>query len=67
MIKRQYGRFNHGYFYNFINSQSNMEMTIEDGLAPYQATLGKSKNKHSLMNVKWHDAQLYTLFVLKWS
>lgn len=67
MIKRQYGRFDHGYFYNFINSQSNMNATIEDGLAPYRATLGKSKNRHSLMNVKWHDAQLYTLFVLKWT
>ena len=67
MIKRQYDRMTPGYFYNFVNKQVDMEAHIEDGLRPYKATIGKSKNRNSKLNVKWHDAKLYTLFVLRWS
>jgi hypothetical protein len=67
MIKRQYKRSEPGYFFNFINFQPDMDVHIEDGLAPYKATLGKSKNRHSKLNVKWHDEKLYMLFVLRWS
>lgn len=68
MIKRQYDRFAPGYFYNFINDQSDMNANIEDGLRPYKAKLAKSKYKNNYkLNVKWHDPKLYTLFVLRHS
>lgn len=56
-----------GYFYNFVNQQPNMDSQIEDGLRPYNASLGKSKNRNYKLNVKWHNEQLYTLFVLRYS
>ena len=67
MIKKQYHRMTPGYFYNFVNQRTNMEDHIEDGLRPYNASLGKSKNRNYKLNVKWHDEQLYTLFVLRYS
>ena len=70
MIKRQYRRFDFGsYFNNFIayNNSKDSDASIEDALKPYDATLGKSKNKHSILNVKWHDPKQYLMFVLKWS
>ena len=66
MIKKQYHRFHQGYFFNFINS-NDLERHIEDGLKPYKATIAKSKNKNSKLNVKWHDERLYMMFVLRWS
>lgn len=66
MIKKQYRRGHQGYFNNFIMS-NDPEGVIEDGLKKYKATIGKSKNKYYMMNVKWHDKQLYTLFVLRYS
>lgn len=66
MIKKQYIRSQKGYFNNFIMS-NDPEGIIEDGLRKYKATLAKSKNKHYKLNVKWHDEQLYTLFVLRYS
>ena len=41
--------------------------TIETELKLYKATIAKSKNKHSIMNVKWHDPKMYAMFVLRWS
>jgi hypothetical protein len=70
MIKKQYNRFDFGsYFNNFVahNMATDPDSVIEDALRPYQATVGKSKNKHSKLNVKWHDETLYIFFVLKWS
>lgn len=67
MIKKQYHRMTPGYFYNFVNQQKDMDAHIEDALKEYNATLAKSKNKNSKLNVKWHDMRLYTLFVLRWS
>lgn len=67
VIKKQYERFKPGYFYNFINSQLDMDVRIEDGLRPYRATLGKSKNRNYKLNVKWHDPKMYSIFVLRWS
>ena len=67
MIKRQYHRLTQGYFYNFINQQPNMDADIEDGLRPYRASLGKSKNNNYKLNVKWRDEQLYMMFVLRYS
>ena len=66
MIKKQYNRFDQGYFYNFINF-NNFEAHIEDKLKPYKATIAKSKNKYAKMNIKWHDERLYMMFVLRWS
>lgn len=67
MIKKQYDRFKQGYFYNFVHS-NDPEGVIEDGLKKYKATLAKSKYKNnSKLNVKWHDEQLYMMFVLRWS
>jgi hypothetical protein len=44
MIKKQYLRSQRGYFDNFIMSHDG-EDVIEERLKPYNATLGKSKNK----------------------
>ena len=70
MIKKQYKRFDFGsYFNNFVehNIATNPDGLIRDALRPYGATVGKSKNKYSKCNVKWHDEKLYMMFVLKWS
>jgi hypothetical protein len=65
MIKKQYHRSERGYFDNFIRS-NDPEGSIEDRLKEYKATLAKSKNKHYKLNVKWHDEQLYAIFVLRY-
>jgi hypothetical protein len=66
MIRKQYERFQAGYFNNFILSHHG-EDVIEKQLKPYKGTIAKSKNKYSKMNIKWHDEQLYMMFVLRWS
>jgi hypothetical protein len=66
MIKKQYRRSEPGYFGNFI-SANDPNGIIEDELRHYQATIAKSKNRHYIMNVKWHNKELYMLFVLRWS
>ena len=70
MIKRQYHRYPlpgaECYFHKFIKAHD-PESIIEDELTKYKATIGKSKNTHAIMNVKWHDEHLYTLFVLRYS
>ena len=66
MIRRQYRRGQPGYFDNFIISHDGNN-GIEEELKTYNATLGKSKNKHYMLNVKWHDHKLYTIFVLRYS
>ena len=66
MIKRQYRRGEPGYFNNFIMAHD-PEGTIETELKTYKATIAKSKNKHYMLNVKWHDPEKYMLFVLRWS
>jgi hypothetical protein len=72
MIKKQYARYRWitdsppCYFNNFIAAHDPDDI-IEDELQPYKATLGKSKNKHTKLNVKWQDDSLYMMFVLRWS
>ncbi len=66
MIKKQYRRGQRGYFDNFMLSHEG-NVSIEEQLKEYDATLGKSKNKHYIMNVKWHDSELYIMFKLRWS
>ena len=66
MIKKQYRRGRPGYFDNFIISHDGNN-GIEEHLKTYNATLAKSKNKHYMLNVKWHDHELYTIFVLRYS
>lgn len=67
MIKKQYNRYNPGYFFNFIKS-NDPEERIEDELKKYNATIAKSKYKNNYkLNVKWHDEQLYMMFVLRYS
>lgn len=66
MIKKQYRRGQPGYFDNFIIGHDPDDV-IENRLKPYEATLGKSKNKHYIMNVKWHDPKKYAMFVLRWA
>jgi hypothetical protein len=66
MIKKQYRRGRPGYFDNFIMSHDGNSV-IEEELKTYNATLGKSKNKHYILNVKWQNHKLYTIFVLRYS
>ena len=72
MIKKQYDRYGwrtdrtRCYFNNFIDAHDPDDI-IENKLLPYKATLGKSKNTYTKLNVKWHDPQLYMLFLLRWS
>ena len=66
MIRRQYRRGQPGYFNNFIFAHVPDDV-MDEHLKTYNATLGKSKNKHYMLNVKWHDHELYTIFVLRYS
>ena len=66
MIRKQYRRGKPGYFDNFIMS-IDLNSTAEAELKLYDATIAKSKNKHYLLNVKWRDPELYTIFVLRYS
>jgi hypothetical protein len=69
MIKKQYSRFDPGYFKNFINCHD-PEDNIEEALKPYKATIAKNKYKRPnwiKLNIKWHDEQLYMMFVLRYS
>jgi len=71
MIKKQYFRYpvpdkRNCYFNNFIKSHDPEEI-IEDTLKKYNATIAKSKQPNSIMNVKWHDEKLYMMFVLRYS
>lgn len=66
MIRRQYRRHEEGYFNNFAKA-NNPNADIAEALKNYNATLGKSKNKNYMLNVKWHDPKLYALFVMRWS
>ncbi len=66
MIKKQYRRYQLGYFNNFIISHDSNDV-IEEKLKAYNATLGKSKDKYYMVNVKWHDPKMYVVFVLRWS
>jgi hypothetical protein len=66
MIKKQYRRGHQGYFNNFILAHAGDDI-IEEKLKEYNATLGKSKNKYYMMNIKWHDKELYLMFRLKYS
>ena len=68
-IKRQYYIGNSGYFKNFLNSldlKIGHNDPIHEELKKYNASLGKSK-QNSLINVKWHDPNSYSLFVLYWA
>lgn len=65
MIKRQYRQGKHSYFNNFLKSHTT-EM-IDDNLKLYNATIAKSKNMNYIINVKWHDEKMYSLFLLRWS
>lgn len=65
MIKKQYRRGRCGYFDNFILGLDGD--AIKEKLKDYNATLGKSKNKYYMINVKWYDKELYLMFRLKYS
>lgn len=66
MIKRQYRSGQSNYFTNFVNSIHSRYKSIAEELAPYNATVAKSKD-NNIMNVKWHDKELYIIFVLRYS
>lgn len=71
MIKVQYNYLDKGVFANFYDNcvastVCNQEPELRKALEPYQATLGKSKQRYRF-NIKFRDRDLYTLFVLRWS
>ena len=70
MIRKQYHRYPNvsigTYFNNFLRATP-ADVTLEDELKKYNATIGKSKQPNSMFNIKWHDEQLYMLFVLRYS
>lgn len=71
MIRRQYYHFNRGYFKNFTDTmqttwQPELSEEIRAALKPYRATLAKSKGQYRY-NIKFHDAKLYSLFVMRWA
>lgn len=68
MIKKQYkGTFGAppSYFEKFVAAHP-FGADLRELLKPYDATLAKSKGPY-IYNVKWHNEQKYTLFVLEWS
>ena len=70
MLKKQYYRYPNAniesYFNNFLRATP-ADVTLEDALKKYRATIAKSKQPNSMFNIKWHDEQLYVLFVLRYS
>lgn len=72
MIKRQYDKSirhrgsKHRYFLNFLDSCDANKEDMWDVLIEYKATKGRSKRRYC-HNVKWHDHELYTIFVLRYS
>lgn len=73
MIKKQYHKGHPGYFHNFVMAHLDYysDDNIGEHLRAYNATVGKSKRNRNrtcpVMNIKWHDKALYTMFVLRWS
>jgi hypothetical protein len=65
MIKRHYDMTKSSYFRNFYDAGT-PRVDLRTGLSHYNATLAKSKGHHYI-NVKWHDPQMYLLFVVRWS
>lgn len=74
MIRKQYDHYTSGrpnYFKNFVDSLTvsyhpELREEIRKGLAPYKATVAKSKAQYRY-NIKFNDPKLYSLFVLRWS
>jgi hypothetical protein len=64
MRKKQYRQGASGYFTNFIMAHG---PEMKEKLKEYNATLGKCKNKYYYVNVKWHDEQMYMMFVLRYA
>ena len=68
MIRKQYRSSESDlYFSKFVKEKDWDYTQIKEELKKYNATLGKSKNKNYMLNVKWHDPKLYALFVMRWS
>lgn len=70
MLKKQYYRYPHNgttcYFNNFIKAHD-PDARIEDELQKYKATIAKSKQPNSKMNIRWHDEKMYIMFILRYS
>ena len=74
MIKKQYDYYatEVTYFTKFMdNLDTNVQSrrcddAVRIALAPYKATLAKSKAKYRY-NIKWNEPDMYLLFVLRWS
>jgi hypothetical protein len=71
MIRRQYDHYHRGYFKNFIDSmqttwQPELREEVRAALKPYQATVAKSKAPYRY-NIKFYNAKLYSLFVMRWA
>jgi hypothetical protein len=68
MITKKYNKLDPGYFRNFVLS-NDPEGIIEEGLAPYKATINANELTHLWyeLTINWHDEQLYTLFVLRYA
>jgi hypothetical protein len=66
MIKRQYDITRPSYFRNFYQA-GQPRFDLVKGLEHYNATLGKSKNHNYKFNIKWHDPDMYLLFVMRWA
>jgi hypothetical protein len=70
MIKKQYHRYPYSggtcYFNNFIKMHD-PDAIIENELKKYKATIAKSNQPNIKMNIKWHDEQLYMMFILRYS
>lgn len=68
MIKRQYDYYSteKTYFTNFLDTLHDARVEVRDALKPYRATVAKSKARYRY-NIKFHDAKLYMMFVMRWS
>jgi hypothetical protein len=74
MIKRQYDYYSTevNYFTRFMdNLDTNVQSSracdsLRLALIPYKATVAKSKARYRY-NIKWHDSEMYLLFVMRWS
>jgi hypothetical protein len=75
MIKKQYDYYSTkvSYFTNFMDhlvyanvQSSRARNALRLELTKYKATLAKSKANYRY-NIKWHDHEMYLLFVMRWA
>jgi hypothetical protein len=68
MIKKQYDYYQTEvtYFTKFLDQLHDARSEVHEALKPWNATVAKSKARYRY-NIKWHDPDMYLLFVMRYA